>query len=42
VFIKKEVSAKSKPRGIVNHGDTRQAMMAKLSFVFEKILFSSF
>jgi len=41
VFIKKEVSAKSKPRGIVNHGDTRQAMMAKLSFVFEKILFSS-
>lgn len=41
-FIKSEVTAKDKPRVISNYGATRQALLAKVSWVFEELVFKRF
>lgn len=42
VFIKSEVTGKDKPRVVVNHGPERLVVMARLAYVFDKVLFTAF
>jgi len=41
-FVKSEVTGKDKPRPIANHGEVRLWALAKVAYVFEKILFDVF
>jgi hypothetical protein len=41
-FVKSEVTAKDKPRGIANHGDVRLYALAKVAFAFEHVMFDVF
>ena len=41
-FVKSEVTAKDKPRGIANHGDVRLYALSKVAFAFEHTMFDVF